>query len=105
MTEYEILINSQEQTENEYLTETVTTKTELPVSKISSIAQGYLNFISEIDDEDDIESREALYSLMEDFEKQENQSGNVDDFHNFAVALARKDEYALACKVINAITC
>lgn len=69
----------------------------LPVSKANHMAQTYLSYIYEGDDED---SRIELYSLMEDFFAQEQQSGNADDFHNFAVELARKDEYLLACQVL-----
>jgi tetratricopeptide (TPR) repeat protein len=72
----------------------------LPVSKVSAIAQGYLRFISEVNDEDDEDARASLYSLMDRFLEQTEQAGDADDYHNFAVALARKDEYVLACKVI-----
>lgn len=100
MSEKEIIINVPEQEEIEYSTEQNKIKLELPVSKINAIAQGYLNYISEISDEDDESSRESLFELLHNFETQENQSGTEEDFFNFAVALARKDEYNLACKVL-----
>ncbi len=72
----------------------------IPVSKISAMAKGYLRYINEQDDEDDEQAREDLYKLMERFSKQTEQSGDANDFHNFSVALAVKDEYALACDVL-----
>jgi len=71
----------------------------LPISKAASIAQGYLREIY-ASEEDDEESRQNLNELVERILNQATQSGDVDDFHNFAVALARKDEYALACSVL-----
>lgn len=100
MIEQEIIINSSETPNDDYAESSNTIKTDLPVSKARAIAQSYLNYISEISDEDDETSREALYSLIENLENQKNQSGTADDFHNFAVALARKDEYMLACRII-----
>lgn len=75
-------------------------KFNLPVSKVNAIAQGYLRSIDEFKDEDDEESREALYSLIDRFILQSQQSGDADDFHNFAVALARKNETALTCQIL-----
>ena len=75
-------------------------KVNIPVSKISAIAKGYLRYISEQDDEDDEQAREDLYKLMDRFANQSEQSGDANDFHNFSVALAIKDEYALACDVL-----
>ena len=69
----------------------------MPVNKAKAKAQTYLSYIYEGDDED---SRSELYELLEDFLSQDQQSGDADDFHNFAVELARKDEYTLACKVL-----
>lgn len=76
------------------------TKANIPVSKISAIAKGYLRYINEQDDEDDEQARQELYNLMERFANQTEQSGDANDFHNFSVALAVKDEYALACDVL-----
>jgi len=69
----------------------------LPVNKAKSKAQTFLSYIYEGDDED---SRSELYELIENFLSQEEQSGDADDFHNFAAELARKDEYTLACQVL-----
>ena len=72
----------------------------LPISKAASIARGFLRemYASEEDDE---ESRQNLNELVERILNQQTQSGDADDFHNFAVALARKDEYALACSILS----
>lgn len=75
-------------------------KANIPVSKISAIAKGYLRYINEQDNEDDEQARRDLYRLMERFANQTEQSGDANDFHNFSVALAVKDEYALACDVL-----
>ena len=75
-------------------------KANIPVSKIGAIAKGYLRYIKELDDEDDEQARQDLYKLMERFANQTEQSGDANDFHNFSVALAVKDEYALACDVL-----
>ncbi|WP_434309864.1 hypothetical protein [Hominifimenecus sp. rT4P-3] len=72
-------------------------KVNLPVSKVNAMAQTFLGYIYRMDDE---EARQDLYELMERFIGQEQQSGSADDFHNFAVELARKDEYGLACQVL-----
>ena len=71
----------------------------LPVSNVSSKAQTFLEYIYSMEDDD---ARQDLYELMDQFEKQEEQSGDADDYHNFAVDLARRDEYSLACKVLEA---
>lgn len=76
-------------------------KANIPVSKISAIAKGYLRYINEQDDADDEQARQDLYKLMERFSNQAEQSGDANDFHNFSVALAVKDEYALACDVLD----
>ena len=72
----------------------------LPVRKVEKIANGYLSDIYEIESEDDEYARESLYSLLSRFFSQTQQSGTANDYHNFAVALARKSEYALACQVL-----
>lgn len=70
----------------------------IPVDKMSKMAQTYINYIYNQNDED---SWEDLYELMGRFENQEVQSGTSDDFHNFCVALAKYGEYDLACKVLD----
>lgn len=71
----------------------------LPVSNVSSKARTFLEYIYSMEDDD---ARQDLYELMEQFATQEEQSGDADDYHNFAVDLARRDEYALACRVLEA---
>lgn len=72
----------------------------LPVSKANAIAQGYLSLIRDCSDSDDFGARKNLHELINSFVKQEQHSGDADDFHNFAVELARNDEYSLACLVL-----
>lgn len=69
----------------------------IPVSNVSQKAQTFLEYIYSMDDDD---ARNDLYDLMNQFLSQENQSGDAGDFHNFAVDLARRDEYFLACQVL-----
>lgn len=69
----------------------------IPVSNVSKKAQAFLEYIYRMDDDD---ARNDLYDLMNQFLSQENQSGDAGDFHNFAVDLARRDEYLLACQVL-----
>lgn len=71
----------------------------IPVSKTSTMAKGYLRYINE-QEEDDEQAREELYTLIDRFMKQTEQSGDANDFHNFSVVLASKDEYALACDIL-----
>ena len=75
-------------------------KFNLPVSKVTKVVEGYLQSIQESGNEDDEEARADLYSSIESFMSQSQQSGDADDFHNFAVALAKKNEMALACQVL-----
>ena len=70
----------------------------LPVSKVNTKAQVFLEYIYSMDDD---AAREDLYELIDQFLSQDQQSGDADDFHNFAVELARKDEYILACSVLD----
>ena len=70
----------------------------MPVSNVNTKAQVFLEYIYSMDDD---AAREDLYDLIDQFLAQDQQSGDADDFHNFAVELARKDEYVLACKVVD----
>ena len=72
-------------------------KVNLPVSNVSTKAQTFLEYIYKMDDED---ARQDLYDLMHHFMTQEKQPGDADDFHNFSVALARRNEYEFACQVL-----
>ncbi len=69
----------------------------LPVNFVHRKAQTFLEYIYRMEDED---ARQDLYDLMNQFTAQEQQSGTAEDFHNFVVDLARRDEYALACQVL-----
>ena len=73
----------------------------MPVKKIGMIAGGFLEDISLMDDEDDTEARDALNRLIDDMCSYNDCSGDADDFHNFAVELARADEYRLSCMVLD----
>lgn len=76
-------------------------KNEIPVSKVNSIAQGYLRKIERIADEDDEEARHALYELVDEMKSMACCLGDANDIHNFAVSLARCNEYKLACDVLD----
>lgn len=73
----------------------------MPINKISSVAQGFLNRISSLNDEDDDEARVKLNELIDEMSSFNDCSGDANDFHNFAVELARADEYRLACAVLD----
>lgn len=97
--EQEIMINAQKDDND---TETPVFENDpqfaIPVSFASRKAQTYMEYIYRDEDDD---ARTDLYNLMEQFLAQKQQSGDADDFHNFAVDLARHDEYALACEVLD----
>lgn len=71
----------------------------MPLSKAASVAKEYLRQLS-VSGEDDDACREQLHELIDRLCAQDTISGDADDFHNFVVALARKDEYELACRVL-----
>lgn len=73
----------------------------MPISKISSVAQGFLSRISSLRDEDDDEARAKLNELIDEMCSFNDCSGSANEFHNFAVDLARADEYRLACTVLD----
>jgi len=75
-------------------------KSNLPLSKATTMAMRYLRDISANPEDDDEEARESLNGLIQRIYSQEDQIGEVDDFHNFAVSLASKDEYGLACIIL-----
>ncbi len=96
--EREIII---EQNEESTFNEPVRSKRNdllMPVSNVNTKAQVFLEYIYGMDDDT---AREDLCDLIDQFLAQDQQSGDADDFHNFAVELARKDEYILACKVLD----
>ena len=59
--------------------------------------------LREIDDDEtrnDTAMKKELISLIDRVVLQDNPSGDMDDFHNLAVELARFDEYDLTCRVL-----
>ena len=69
----------------------------LPIRTANSIARSYLQNISS---EDLYESEAAVKNLTDLIQRVINQdvkSGDADDWHNFAVDIAREDLYDLAC--------
>lgn len=72
--------------------------TELPVRKTCAIVERILN--ENIGPFDDNMSRQELNDVLNRFFNQKVHSGDADDFHNFAVTLAFRDEYSLACNVL-----
>lgn len=83
--------------------ETGFTETEavnLPIKTANAIAQTYLENISS----DDLYEAEAalkdLDTLVQRVIRQAVKSGDADDWHNFAVDIARKDLYDLACDLL-----
>lgn len=72
----------------------------LPIKTANTIAQTYLENISS----DDLFEAEAalkdLGSLVQRVIRQTVKSGDADDWHNFAVDIAQKDLYNLACDLL-----
>ncbi len=75
---------------------------ELPVTKANAMAYYLLRNIysAGTGGEDDAEARGELIALVDRFAGQKSGSGSADDFHNFAVELARFNEYELSCKIV-----
>lgn len=70
----------------------------LPVSKANAIVERILN---ESDGAyNDEYARQQFTETIISFLKQSIHPGDADDFHNFAVTLAIKDEYLLACDIL-----
>lgn len=72
----------------------------LPIKTANAIAQTYLENISS----DDLYEAEAalkdLNALVQRVIQQTIKAGDADDWHNFAVDIARKDLYDLACDLL-----
>ncbi len=73
----------------------------VPIKKINSISMGLLSRLEQYTDEDDFEARNKLHKIINDLQLQDRAIGNADDFHNYVAELARRDEYDLACDVLN----
>lgn len=96
-TEHEIIIESSEKAVLDVPRASRDNRIIIPVNKANNKAQVFLSYIYKMDDDD---ARQDLYDFIDQFLEQDQQSGDADDFHNFAVDLARADEYVLACKVL-----
>ena len=72
----------------------------IPIKTANTIAQTYLENISS----DDLYEAEAalkdLNALVQRVIQQTVKAGDADDWHNFAVDIARKDLYDLACDLL-----
>ena len=71
----------------------------MPVASANKIAQDYLNYIEE-DELGNQEYRRDLQKLISNLTNAEEFSGDADDFHNFAVTLAKSKSNDLACKIL-----
>lgn len=71
---------------------------DLPVNGVCAQAE---QLLAEIYDFGSEGAREPLHELLARFAAQAEQSGSADDYHNLAVTLARRDEYALACQALD----
>lgn len=70
----------------------------IPINDARRFTEEYIRDIQ--DDPFDEEARAQLYDMIDRVTDQEEQSGDADDFHNFAVSLAKENQYVLACKII-----
>ena len=75
---------------------------DMPVTRANAVAYILLQRIYSTDDETTQDERGRLIEFIDAFVHQKSFSGSADDFHNFAVELARRDEFALACDILDA---
>lgn len=75
---------------------------DMPVARANAVAFILLQRIYSTDDETTQDERGSLIEFIDAFVHQKSFSGSADDFHNFAVELARRDEFALACDILDA---
>lgn len=73
---------------------------DMPVARANAVAFILLQRIYSTDDEALQDDRGNLIEFIKAFVHQNTFSGSADDFHNFAVELARRDEYALASDIL-----
>lgn len=71
----------------------------IPVSQIITICENILNEIVDNFGESE-EERKKLYRLINNLCINNEYSGDANDIHNLSTTLARKDEYRLACDVL-----
>ena len=74
----------------------------IELSKTATIAQveEVVDELLKDDEEYQTQNWDRLYSLLELFQKAEKYNGSQEQFHNFAVSLARADQYDLACDIL-----
>ncbi len=75
---------------------------DVPVTRANAITFFLLQRVYSRNDELNYEDRGELVAFINRFVNQKTFSGTADDFHNFAVELARRDEYSLACDILDA---
>lgn len=75
---------------------------DMPVARANAVAYILLQRLYSTDDETTQDERGSLTEFIDAFVHQKSFSGSADDFHNFAVELARRDEFALACDILDA---
>lgn len=73
---------------------------DMPVPRANAVAFILLQRIYSNDEEVIQDERGDLVSFINRFVHQKTFSGSADDFHNFAVELAQKDEYSMACDIL-----
>lgn len=96
---YEVDIVNSEETNN---TESVDTVINMPIKTANQISQNYLDQMSTEDYYAAEASIQALKVLVERVLAQEIKPGDADDWHNWAVDIARKDLYDVACDILDA---
>lgn len=96
---YEVDIVNSEGTET---VESVNAVINMPIKTANQISQNYLEQISTEDYYAAEASLQALTGLVERVLAQEIKPGDADDWHNWAVDIARKDLYDLACDILDA---
>lgn len=74
----------------------------MPIKTANQISQNYLDQISTEDYYSAEASLKELYGLVERVLAQEIKPGDADDWHNWAVDIARKDLFDLACDILEA---
>lgn len=96
-----VIIEDQDiKSDNEVKVTSIKRTFNMPIKKINSISLGLLNRIEQFGEDDDAEAREKLHAIVKDLQAQDRAIGNADDFHNYVTELVRRDEYDLACDVL-----
>lgn len=98
--EKNVIINNKNEKSVSTLEDEAILYLDVPVTRANAVAFLLLQRIYSSSDELQQDDREDLVSFLERFSAQSTFSGSADDFHNFAVELARKDEYVMACDIL-----